>query len=248
MDYGSEIFAVGNTPANAAIPPFLGGLARERAVSLFDRTHRAVLAVNYELPFLRDQKGAWGLIAGGWAVGGIYSYESGIPINILNGLDADGIDGQNDRPLFNPGGGQNVRAIPSTASPTGYVNPDLPGNPAIDPATAMFIALPANTGTTPRPTGNLGRNTFRSNPLNNLNLNAFKRFRITERFSTEFRAEFYNALNHQQRGIGSVSPFAASNFSTPSATVVTSGAGRFLNQEVLDGGGRVIRYQIKILF
>jgi outer membrane receptor protein involved in Fe transport len=248
MDYGSEIFAIGNTPPNAAIPPFLGGLARERAVSLFDRTHRFVVALNYELPFLRTRKGALGLIAGGWAAGGIYSYESGIPVNILNGLDADGIDGQNDRPLFNPNGGQNVRAIPSATSPTGYVNPDLPGNPSIDPSAAMFIALPANTAITPKPTGNLGRNTFRSDPLNNLNLNVFKRFRITERFSTEFRAEFYNAFNHQQRGIGSVSPFTASSFSTPSATVVTSGAGRFLNQEVLDGGGRVIRYQLKFLF
>jgi outer membrane receptor protein involved in Fe transport len=248
LDYGSEIFAVGNTPANAAVPPFLGGLAAERALSLFDRTHRAVLALNYELPFYRTGKGALAMIAGGWALGGIYTYESGIPINILNGLDADGIDGANDRPLFNPNGAQNVRAIPNASSPTGYVNPDVAGSPAIDPATAMFVALPANTGTTRKPTGNLGRDTFRSNPLNNVNFNAFKRFRITERFSAEFRAEFYNALNHQQRGVGSVSPFAASSFSTPSANVVTSGAGRFLNQEVLDGGGRVIRYQIKFLF
>jgi hypothetical protein len=33
-----------------------------------------------------------------------------------------------------------------------------------------------------------------------------------------------------------------------SANVFTSPAGRFLNSNVLDGGGRVIRYQLKFLF
>jgi hypothetical protein len=70
---------------------------------------------------------------------------------------------------------------------------------------------------------------------------------LTERFSTEFRAEFYNLLNHPQYGLGSVSPFSPGN-STMSANVFTSPAGRFLNSNVLDGGGRVIRYQLKFLF
>jgi hypothetical protein len=111
----------------------------------------------------------------------------------------------------------------------------------------MYIGLAANAGDTRLPTGNLGRNTFRSPPTNNLNFNAFKRFRITERFSTEFRAEMYNLLNHPQRGLGSVSPFSPGN-STPSANVSTSPAGRFLNASMLDGGGRVMRYQVKFLF
>jgi hypothetical protein len=248
LDYGSEIFAASGAPAVSAIPPVLGGLPRERGISLFDRTHRAVVVMGYELPWLKNQRSVAGYLGGGWSVSGIYSWETGVPVNIINGLDADGIDGANDRPNFNPNGQQGVRAIPSAASPMGYVNPDLPGRPAIDPATAQYIGLPANPSTVnPGQTGNLGRNTYRSAATNNWNVNFFKRVNLTERFQAEFRAEMFNLFNHPQRGQGSVSPFSPGN-STPSASVNTSPAGRFLNLGVLDGGGRVIRYQLKFVF
>ena len=246
MDYSSDVFAT-TAPAQTAVPPIFGGLRRERAVSLFDRTHRFVLLSQYELPWFKNQTGALSMVAGGWAVSGVFTYETGVPVNILNGQDADGIDGAYDRPIFNPNGTPGVRAQPSSASATGYINPDVTGRPAIDPATAMYIAIPANAGSTVAPTGNLGRNTFRAAPTNNIALNVFKRVRITERFSTEFRAEFYNVLNHPQRGQGSVSPFSPGD-SNPSANVYTSPAGRFLNLNVLDGGGRVVRYQLKFVF
>ncbi|MBI5085903.1 MAG: TonB-dependent receptor [Acidobacteria bacterium] len=247
LDYGSELFAYSGAAAVSAVPSIFGGLKGERAVSLFDRTHRTALALNYDVPFMKDKRSALGLVAGGWAVSGVYTYETGVPVNISNGQDADGLDGSNDRPNFNPAGRPGSRAIPSAASPTGYIDPDGAGRPAVDPATAMYIGIAANTTSNRMPTGNLGRNTFRSRPTNNLNLNAMKRVRMTERFTAEFRAEFYNLLNHPQYGQGSVSPFAPLN-STVSANVFTSPAGRFLNSNVLDGGGRVIRYQLKFLF
>ena len=246
LDYSSEVFAT-TGPAQTAVPPIFGGLRRERAASLFDRTHRLVLLSQYDLPWLKDKTGARALLAGGWAVSGVFTYETGVPVNILNGQDADGIDGAYDRPLFNPGGQPGVRAQPSATSSTGYINPDATGRPAIDPATAMYVAIPANTTSVVARTGNLGRNTFRAAPTNTVNLNVFKRVRITERYSAELRAEFYNVLNHPQRGQGSVSPFSPGD-STPSANVYTSPAGRFLNPNVLDGGGRVVRYQLKFIF
>jgi len=247
LDYGSEIFAASGAPAVAAIPPSFGGLPRERGVSLFDRTHRATVAAGYEMPWMKNRRDALGHLLGGWMASGIYTWETGVPVTIVNGQDADGIDGASDRPNFNPNGQPGVRAIPG-AGPTGYVNPDLPGRPSIDPATAQYIGIAANPSTVnPAATGNLGRNTFRSAPTNNWNLNFFKRVSMTERFKAEFRAEFFNFLNHPQRGQGSVSPFSPGN-STPSANVFTSPAGRFLNLNVLDGGSRVVRYQLKFLF
>jgi hypothetical protein len=247
LDYGSEIFAASGAPAVAAIPPGFGGLPRERGISLYDRTHRATVAAGYEIPWMKNRRDALGFVAGGWMTSAIYTWETGVPVNIVNGQDADGIDGANDRPNFNPNGKPGVRAIPG-AGPTGYINPDLPGRPSIDPAEAMYIGVPANTSTVnPGVTGNLGRNTFRSAPTNNWNVNVFKRVHMTERFTAEFRAEFFNFLNHPQRGQGSVSPFSP-GASTPSANVFTSGAGRFLNLGVLDGGSRVVRYQLKFLF
>lgn len=249
IDYNSETFAASNAPASTMIPTIFGGLSRDRSVSLFDRTHRAVVVTGYELPWWKNRRDVAGLVLGGWAASGVYTYETGVPVNIVNGQDADGIDGSTgDRPNFNPTGQTGVRAVPSAASPTGYINPDLPGRPSIDPATAQYIGLAANSSTVaPGPQGNLGRNTFRSGATNDWSVNFFKRVSITERFKAEFRSEFFNLFNHPQRGQGSVSPFSPPN-STPSGSVNTSAAGRFLNLGLLDGGGRVIRYQLKFVF
>lgn len=245
LDYGSEIFAASGAPATSAVPTIFGGLPRERSYSLADRPHRFVFQYNYLLPIFKAQRGLAGRVLGGWSVSGLYQYETGVPVNINNGLDADGLDGANDRPDVNPTGSAGVRARPLASG--GYVNPDLPNTPAIDPSTARYIGLLANSGTTPARTGNLARNTFRSGPTNDLSVNFFKEIRIRENYRVEFRSEMYNFLNHPQRGLGSVSPFAPGN-STPASDVTNSPAGRFLNLGVLDGGGRVIRYQLKFIF
>ena len=47
------------------------GFLAPGAVSLFDRTHRATFTYVYDLPFLREQRGVLGRIAGGWQQAGI---------------------------------------------------------------------------------------------------------------------------------------------------------------------------------
>ena len=109
------------------------------------------------------------------------------------------------------------------------------------------VGLPTNAGTAAKPTGNLGRNTARMPGLNNFNANIQKTFKVQEWLSAEFRTEFYNIWNHPQFGTGSVSPFSPGTMSM-SASVAASPAGYFMNKYYLDGGGRVIRYQLKLLF
>jgi outer membrane receptor protein involved in Fe transport len=248
IDNASEVFGVtnSNSPQNTAIPSIYGGLQIDRGLSFSDRPHRAVISYLYELPLMKDQKGVLGRVLGGWQLSGITTFESGVPLNVSNGLDADGIGGNWDRPNYNPNGTPGVRAQYSTTSATGYINPDA-NNAPINPATAMYIQLPANTGNTSKPTGNLGRNTLRMPGLNNWNANFFKNFRITERIGFQVRSEFYNIWNHPQYGQQSVSPFSPLGGSMQ-ANVGTSPAGRFLNKFYLDGGGRVIRYQIRLSF
>ncbi len=245
IDYVSDPFNTSNINelALSAVPTVFGGLKREKAVSLIDRPHRFVLSAVYELPILRAQKGLAGNVFGGWQVSGIYTIESGVPHTVVNGFDADGIGGANDRPNVNPNGIKGVRAVPNVASPTGYVNPDAPGSPAIDPATAQYVVLAANSGKT----GNAGRNTERTPGLNNLNSNLFKNFRVSEKMRAEFRLEAYNSLNHPQLGTPSVSPFSPGAGSL-SSNAATGLPGRFLNPTFMDGGGRVIRYQLKLVF
>ena len=59
--------------------------------------------------------------------------------------------------------------------------------------------------------GNLGRGVFTGPGLADLDLSLFKTTAISERASLQFRAEFFNVLNH-------------ANFGTPNATVFSGGA------------------------
>jgi hypothetical protein len=113
----------------------------------------------------------------------------------------------------------------------------------------MYVGLPAFPGTAnPAPTGNLGRNTLRLPGINNFDVNFQKSIRVVERVNMQFRAEFYNLFNHPQYGVVSVSPFAPTNAGNIAASVQTSPAGRFLQPPFMDGGTRVIRYQLRLVF
>ena len=253
LDNGSDIFNVvaNNQVTGSVRPSIYGGLTQDRAISNYDRPNRVTFTAVYDLPFLREQKSLLGHIAGGWQLSGVYVMESGAPINITNGVEADGLGSTvNDRPNYNPSGTPGVRAVPSG---NGYINPDA-GNAPINPATAMFIALPACSGPNPCPTGNLGRNAFRSPILNNLDASITKSINISERMRFELRGELYNILNHRQYGTTSISPFDANSTLTIGANTTSTAGGpnaavsRFLNPGFADGGARVIRYQLKFVF
>lgn len=252
LDNASEIFGStstnsNNTPQNTAVPSIFGGLTIDRSVSLFDRPNRVPITAVYELPFMRQQRGALGHIVGGWQVSGVYVMESGAPLNIYNGVNADGLGGNYDRPLYNPNGTPGVRAQVSTTSPTGYINPEN-NNAPISASSAMYIGLQTCTSTTtPCPGGNLGRFTARTPIQNNFDATLTKIVNLTERMHFEFRAEFYNLFNHRQYGNTSISPFD-SGTTTIGADVANTTAGRFLSPGYADGGARVIRYQLKFIF
>ncbi|MCP9496634.1 MAG: carboxypeptidase regulatory-like domain-containing protein [Pyrinomonadaceae bacterium MAG19_C2-C3] len=279
IDNNSEVFAlteVSTAAGTSALPTLLGGDRLERAVSNFDRTHRASFTYVFEVPFLREQRGALGKLLGGFQISGVTSFESGVPFTVFNGLNSDGIAGALERPDFNPNGQRGVRAVPEiepefitvnnvrTRNPNfgaliRYFNPDVIDTETrlpvtIDPRAAQFIVNPTYIPGNPRFAGvprfgNLGRNTERSPGINNFNVNILKRTRLTERKSFEFRTEFYNIFNHPQYTTGSVSPFS------PGGGGIDSNAnaapeGFFLNPNTpnTDGGGRVIRYQVKFIF
>ncbi|MDQ3653235.1 MAG: carboxypeptidase regulatory-like domain-containing protein [Acidobacteriota bacterium] len=267
IDNASDVFGIGvaTTTANSAVPSILGGERLDRGVGNFDRPHRASFTYVYEIPFFREQRGFVGRALGGFQISGVTSFESGVPYTIFNGLDADSIGGGLDRPDFNPNGQPGTRAIPfiTVASATGstvaatnpcsittvgtiiYTTAPSAAGSCINPADARFIGLLANVGRT----GNLGRNTERSTGINSWNVNILKRTRLTEGTSVEFRTEFYNIFNHPQYLTGSISPFSPGG-GTIDSNLTTAADGRFLNPNtpVTDGGGRVIRYQVKLLF
>jgi hypothetical protein len=261
LDNASEIFQYNNTPQISSVPAAFGGQSLEKAVSLFDRTHKFSIAYTYHLPFLRSQRGALGRVVGGWSLSGVTIMESGVPYSVASGVDSDGIGGAN-RADMNPSGRAGVRAQwvgVSESNSFGYVNPDFFDTATgkftpvpIDPREARYIGLPTYgsssvpTGWSPR-TGTAGRNTERLPGIHNWNVNLRKNVRISESISTEFLTEFYNVFNHPQYGYYSVSPFAQPQ-GTIASSVQGSAAGRFLNARFLEAGGRTIRYQLTLRF
>jgi outer membrane receptor protein involved in Fe transport len=258
IDNNSEVFGIGDTnnPQQASFPAIFGGERQDRAVSLFDRRHRASITYVYAIPFMKEQRGALGRLLGGFELSGVTTFESGVPLTVVNGADADGIGGNLDRPDFNPDGAPGTRAIPSIATlalnpcavavgATFYTTGPTGTGSCINPANAQYIGLLAGTGRR----GSLGRNTLVGPGTNNWNVNIIKRIRLTETTRLELRTEFYNIFNHPQYGQGSVSPFSpGSEGQGTRASVNNTALGQFLDASLTDGGGRVIRYQLKFSF
>ncbi len=251
-----EVFGIGlaTTTAFFSLPAVFGGGAIDRSVSFFDRTHKSNLTWVYGLPFYEEQRGFVGRVVGGWQISAVTTWESGVPFSVFNGLDSDGIGGGLERPEFNPAGQPGVRAIPVVDANNcivRYTNPDA-GGATIDPATAQYIVnptfVPGAACSVPR-FGSLGRNTLRTPGLNNWNINLQKNIRVGETSRIELRTEFFNVFNHPQFTQGSISPFSPTG-GTINSNANSAPAGRFLNPDTVgnDGGGRVIRYQLKFVF
>jgi Carboxypeptidase regulatory-like domain len=158
------------------------GLAYDVGPSLFDRTNIAFANFVYQIPFLRNSSNRLlKATAGGWALSGIVTMESGAPINL-------GVSGQNA----------------SSVIPFSGNRPDLTGsisypksvNEWFDPA--AFTAPACATG--PDCYGDLGFDALRGPGRDNWNLSLFKNFIISEARGSRFelRVETFNTWNHTQ--------------------------------------------------
>jgi hypothetical protein len=202
------------------------------ADSDYDRRHVGALALVWDVR--GPKRGILGSLIGGWQLSGTAHWQTGFPFTVANGTDRNG-DGQTDpdRPdISNPAAPLNTRAIIKGSCASGFGNPDLTGQPCVDPATVHFIegsGLPnANT---------VGRNTLRAPGLDNLDLAIAKRFRFTERTNLEFRADMFNALNTLNLG-----------YRVASRTVSGSTQGSFLDFNQTESVARTMRMRLKFSF
>ena len=161
-------------------------------LSSFDRAH--VLKVNwlYDLPNAVERNNPLRWVVNDWQVSGIYTASTGAPAGI---------------------GFSTVNPVDITGSPTEGARIVLNGEPSLGRGERTFsrwfdtsvAALPA-VGTI----GNAARTNIRLPGINNWDLTAYKNFRFKERFSTQLRAEFYNAFNHTQySGVDTTARFDA---------------------------------------
>ncbi len=150
-----------------------------RALSPINVPHTLAVTSVAELPFGKgkawlNRGGVASAIAGGWQVNGIFSAVSGLPFSVT----------ASSASLNAPGSTQRADQVKGEVRILGGTGP---GQSYFDPL-AFAPVRDARFGTA-------GFNTLKGPTSVQLDLGLFRRFKMTERFSMEFRAEAYNFTN-----------------------------------------------------
>lgn len=163
----------------------------EYGPATLDRTHVLSLNYVYDLPFLKNRRGALGYVLGGWELSGIGSFYTGSPFTVTTsnadpaGLGLLGPSAASSRPDM-------VCGSPNANAPHQYTGFLGAGQPSWFNR-SCFQAVPQGVV---RP-GNAGRGVVRGPGFSNLDLALMKNFALlrNERLKLQLRGEAFNALN-----------------------------------------------------
>ncbi|MCL5670582.1 MAG: TonB-dependent receptor [Acidobacteria bacterium] len=205
-----EDSTAGDFIQNSYAPMQDKGLADFNRENVFTFSATAELPVGRGLRFGSNMKGIGNAFLGGWQGTAIVSLQSGPPVFISSAVS-------DNQDTLGP------------ARPNRICNGNLPKSQRtlskfID--TSCFVTQPFGA------LGNAGRNVVFGPGINNMDLAALKNFPVTERVGLQFRAEFFNALNHAQ-------------FVAPNAW--TAGTGTFGTITGTEAP-RQIQFALKLLF
>jgi hypothetical protein len=188
---------------------------RNRSAAGFDRTHVFNIGWVYELPFGKNGKflktGVASHVFGGWNVNGVMACYTGTPFTVY----ADGSS------LNSVGNSQTAMQVKSSVS---YLHGVGPGATWFDTSAFAPVTAAATFGSS-------GRDILRGPGVWNTDLMIDRKFKITERIDTDFRAEFYNLPN-------------TSHFNGPDSYVNDSTFGQISSSF----GERQIRFGLRIGF
>ena len=183
-----------------------------RALSTFDATHNFVASYLYAIPFDRAFSRAPRRLVRGWSLNGITRFATGTPISLSESGDRSLTGGSGvDRPNY-------VGGLVITSDVR-----DTPSHTYFSKAAFTQEALGGQGTAAPR--------FFHGPGLENFDLGVQKVTAVRESMSVQFRAEFFNALNH-------------ANFSNPSGSFTSSSFGRVTGA----GAGRVGQMSLKFLW
>ena len=173
IDDGSSINATtsGNEPALVSNP--FQSRRRPRSLSNFDVRNVGVISGSWAIPY-----GSRNLLTKGWTLNSLVTLQGGFPFTPqLSYNPSNNGDTRNPvRPFVNPFFSGNV----IEGTPNQWFNP------------AAFLSPPDASGFY----GNLGRDTLIGPGTATWDLSAMKTFALKERMNLQFRAEFFNVLNH----------------------------------------------------
>lgn len=212
----------GLSTTNSRTPTDIHNFLLDRSLSDFDNRHILLMNLLYELPFGRGKTFANGApgwlnhIIGGWSFSGIFNFQSGEPYTITSGSRTANGGHVSSVQVVGPLDLGNLQFVPGTEGPVMYQTGPLITN-AADPhfncrnvtGTQTFFCIP------PPGQNGQGRNFVQGPSFWNLDSGLMKNFRMTERVNLQFRAEFFNILNHTNfenpRNATSGSPSIQSN-------------------------------------
>ncbi len=178
-----------NTPAYVMYP---GNPGLDYGPAATNIRHAGAINGTWELPLSHVLQGnAFSRqVVDGWSLSGITTLQSGFPLSPQLG--------------YNPTGNGDSR---NPIRPN--LNPDF-HEPLYSKSVKQWFNPAAFSAPYPGTFGSVGRDTLTGPGLTELDLSVFKNTTIHERLRAQFRAEFFNVLNH-------------ANFTTPNPVVYSSG-------------------------
>jgi hypothetical protein len=231
----TDATSTGNTAFNTAYND-QSNINASRGLSDFDRKHRLVVSYVYDLPFFEKEEGWKHAVLANWSISGITIFQSGTPFSIFDSAAGTGFLGAGSTPLLGASlasGGSIAQGYTSGdvhARLNGYVDSNnFTAAPLLYP---VQCALDGNFCTTDF--GNLGRNIYRGPRQQNWDFSLIKNFKIGERQTIRFTADFFNIWNHV-------------NFSNPTFTDVES-PGNFGQITTTKGTPRLIQFSLRWAF
>jgi hypothetical protein len=182
--------------------------------SQIDQRFRLVFSHIWELPWMRSARGPAGWILGGWAVNGIVSLQSGLPVTVSQSGDS-----------HNTGPQSSQRPHVVSGQKVERVTPDRSANRWFN--TAAFVRSKCNGCTGEgvylggKGYGNAGVSLFDAPAQKTWDFALFKEFRVKEGQRVQFRYEAFNFLNTPQLNAPS-RQLGAADFGRINSTVLNN--------------------------
>ncbi|HTF72199.1 MAG TPA: TonB-dependent receptor, partial [Edaphobacter sp.] len=198
MDEGSSTFS-DNEYNNTVGPSYAFDLALQKGVSDYNITNNAILNAQWNIPVPSALHGAAQAVLGGWQLGGIFQFHSGMPFSVR--LTSDQAFTGNSR-THSSAGGQRPDFKPGPGCSTNAINPGHPSN---------YIKVDCFSFPAPGVLGDLGRNTLSGPRFADFDTSLFKNISfISDKYSLQLRGEFFNVLNHTNFGTQAAGLFNSS--------------------------------------
>jgi hypothetical protein len=228
-----------------------------RGLSDFNVGRTLVISGTWRVPSRKSFSGLAAWMTNGWELGGIYKASDGVPFTATFGTDGDPLGSGSDAPLDFPNRltGPGCGSLINPGNPNNYIKTQCFTVPTA-PSMAFFRAncdpTPLGPGTPPVPVpqcfnlrGNSGRNVLIGPGTSNLDFSLFKNnhiMRISENFNVQFRAEFFNILNHANFAV----PVTPDHTDIFNSTGAPTGVAGLLTSTTTDA--RQIQFALKLVW